>query len=104
MNTPHRLRELCADELVDLQELLRIANTPAELFTRCRLIWLLGGGYSIARPSQYVGLHHTNAHKWVKRFEAEGLDGLRARPRAGRPRVYDEPRSLTMAVARMLRQ
>ena len=90
MNTRYRLRELSEDELVRLQDLLRAANTPARLFTRCGLIWLLAGGYSIARASDYVGLHYTNAHKWVGRFEAEGIDGLLTRPRPGRPRVYDE--------------
>ena len=90
MNTPYRVRELSEDELVRLQDLLRAANTPARLFTRCRLIWLLAGGYSITRASDYVGLHYTNAQKWVRRFEAEGIDGLYTRPRSGRPRVYDE--------------
>jgi len=90
MNRIHRLRKLTADELLELQRLLRAENTPAALFRRCRVVWLLAGGYSIADASEYVGLHYTNAHKWVKRFEAEGLEGLRSRSRQGRPRVYDE--------------
>lgn len=90
MNRIHRLRKLSAAELVELQRLLRAENTPAALFRRCRVVWLLAGGYSIADASRYVGLHYTNAHKWVKRFEAEGLDGLHSRLRQGRPRVYDE--------------
>jgi len=90
MNRIHRLRKLSAAELVELQRLLRAENTRAALFRRCRVVWLLAGGYSIADASRYVGLHYTNAHKWVKRFEAEGLDGLHSRRRQGRPRVYDE--------------
>ena len=90
MNRIHRLRKLSTDELVELQRLLRAETTRAALFRRCRLVWLLGAGYSIADASRYVGLHYTNAHKWVKRFEAEGLDGLQSRAREGRPRVYDE--------------
>jgi len=90
MNHIHRLRKLTADELLELQRLLRAENTPAALFRRCRVVWLLAGGHSIADASEYVGLHYTNAHKWVKRFEAEGLEGLRSRSRQGRPRVYDE--------------
>lgn len=90
MNRIHRLRELSADELLELQTLLRAENTTAALFRRCRVVWLLAGGYSIAEASGYVGLHYTNAHKWVKRFEAEGLEGLRSRSRQGRPRVYDQ--------------
>jgi transposase len=90
MNRAHELRELSAAELLELQSLLRAEKTPGSLFRRCRLIWLLAGGYSIADASVYVGLHYTNAHQWVKRFEAEGLAGLRTRPRPGRPKVYGQ--------------
>jgi len=89
MNHSHELRTLSADELVKLQDLLRAEKTPGAHFRRCRLIWLVAAGYSIAQASEYVGLHYTTAHGWVKRFEAEGLDGLRTRPRSGRPRVYE---------------
>jgi transposase len=88
MNHTRRLRALCADELLGLQRLLRAETTAAALFRRCRLVWLVAGGYSIAEASRLCALHYTNAHKWVKRFEAEGLSGLHTRPRPGRPRVY----------------
>ena len=103
MNRIHHLRELSADELLELQALLRAENTPAAVFRRSRLIWLLAGRYSIAKASQYVGLHYTNAHRWVKRFEAEGLAGLQSRARSGRPRVYDmaaEDRVVDLATSR----
>lgn len=90
MNSPYRLRELSEDELVELQDLLRAENTDAASFRRFRLVWLLAGRYSIARASEYVGVHYSNAHKWVRRFESEGLDGLYTRRRSGRPRVYDQ--------------
>jgi len=89
MNHAHELRELLPDELVELQSRLRAEKTPGAHFRRCRLIWLLAGGYSIAQAASYVGMHYTNAHRWVKRFEAEGLPGLQTRPRPGRPRVYE---------------
>jgi len=103
MNRAYRLRALDAEELLELQELLRAETTPAAMFRRGRLIWLLAGGYSIARASEYVGLHYTNAHRWVKRFEAAGLAGLGTRPRPGRPRVYDlgmEDRVVDVATSR----
>ncbi|MCY3023836.1 MAG: helix-turn-helix domain-containing protein [Planctomycetota bacterium] len=90
MNRAHELRELSVDELLGLQRLLRAEKTPGALFRRCRLVWLLAGGFSIADASAYVGLHYTNAHRWVKRFEAEGLDGLCTRSRPGRPKVYGD--------------
>jgi len=90
MKRAHDLRELLPDELVELQDLLRGEKTPGAHFRRCRLIWLLAGGYSIAQAATYVGMHYTNAHLWVKRFEAEGLPGLQTRPRPGRPRLYEQ--------------
>jgi len=103
MNRIHGLRELSGDELLELQALLRAEKTPAALFRRARLIWLLASRYSIAEASRYVGLHYTNAHAWVKRFEAERLAGLQNRPRPGRPRVYDlaaEDRVVDLATSR----
>jgi transposase len=103
MNRIHGLGELSADELLELQALLRAENTPGAVFRRARLIWLLASRYSIAQASEYVGLHYTNAHRWVKRFEAEGLAGLQSRARSGRPRVYDveaEERVIDLATSR----
>lgn len=103
MNRAHELRELSADELLELQALLRAENTPAAVFRRARLIWLLAGHYSIAEASAYAGLHYTSAHRCVKRFEAEGLAGLESRARPGRPRVYDvaaEDRVVDLATSR----
>ena len=103
MNRIHRLRELSADEMLELQALLRAENIPAALFRRARLIWLMAGHYSITEASEYAGLHYTNAHLWVKRFETEGLPGLYSRTRPGRPRVYDtaaEDRVVDLATSR----
>jgi transposase len=90
MNRAHELRALSADELSELQTLLRAEKTAGAHFRRCRLIWLVAGGYPITQAAQYVGLHYTNAHHWVKRFEAEGLAGLRTKARSGRPRYYGQ--------------
>jgi transposase len=88
MNRPFLLRPLCAEELLELQRLLRLETTPASLYRRCTLVWQLAAGYSIAEASEIANLHYTNAHNWVKRFVNEGLQGLFTRPRAGRPRIY----------------
>lgn len=82
------LPPLSADELLDLQQILRAESTPAALFRRCRLIWHVAAGHTLADASALAGLHYTNAHKWLKRFLGEGLEGLQTRPRQGRPRVY----------------
>ena len=77
-----------AQELLQLQRLLRSENTPASLYRGCGLVWQLAAGCSIAEAGKIAQLHYTNAHKWVKRFLSAGLDGLFTKPRKGRPRVY----------------
>jgi len=87
-NHPFLLRLLSADELIEVQRLLRAEKTAAAVFRRCRLLWHLAAGFNLSRASEMAGLHYTNAHLWVRRFEAEGLSCVGGRPRPGRPRDY----------------
>jgi transposase len=75
-------------QLLELQQILRSRTTPSSLRQRSELIWLLAGGASLAEASEWVGLHYTNAHLWLKRFLEAGIAGLSDRPKAGRPRSY----------------
>jgi transposase len=77
-------------QLGELQLVLRSRTTPTNLRQRSELIWLLAGGATLAEASEWAGLHYTNAHVWVKRFLESGIAGLSDRPRAGRPRRYDD--------------
>ena len=79
---------LKAAQLFELQRLLRSRTTPSGLRRRCELIWLLAGGASLAAASEWVDIHYTNAHLWVKRFLSSGLAGLSDQPKSGRPRTY----------------
>jgi transposase len=88
MNRPFLLPPLSGEELLELQRLIRAPSTSAGLYRRCLLIWQLAAGYNISEASQVANLHYTNAHKWVKRFQVDGTDGLRDRKRPGRPRVH----------------
>src|SRR5580765_3842167 len=77
-------------QLGELQRVLRSRSTPASLRQRGELIWLLAGGASLAEASEWVGLHYTNAHIWVKRFPEAGVAGLLDHPKSGRPRRYGD--------------
>ena len=88
MNRTFLLPPLSANDLLELQRLLRARNISAGFYRRCLLIWQLAAGCSIAEASQIANLHYTNAHKWVKRFQSAGLAGLEDRARPGRPRIY----------------
>lgn len=87
-NTPFLLPALTARQLLQLQRLLRAENTSVAVFRRCRLIWELAAGCNLTEASELAGLHNTNAHLWVKRFEASGIESLNGRARPGRPRLY----------------
>jgi transposase len=80
---------LKSTQLLELQQILRSRTTPSSLRQRGELIWLLAGGASLAEATEWVGLHYTNAHLWLKRFLAAGIAGLSDRPKSGRPRSYD---------------
>lgn len=75
-------------QLGELQRVLRSRTTPTSLRQRSELIWLLAGGATLAEASEWVGLHYTNAHAWLKRFLESGIAGLSDRPKSGRPRRY----------------
>lgn len=89
-NKPFLLPPLYAEELLELQRLLRAENTRSSVYRRCRLIWELTAGCNLSEASELAGLHYTNARLWVVRFENEGVEGLLGRPRSGRPPVYTD--------------
>jgi transposase len=82
--------KLKGSQLVELQRVLRSQNVAASLQQRSELIWLLAGGASLTEACEWVGLHYTNGHLWMKRFLQSGMAGLASRPRPGRPRRYGE--------------
>lgn len=92
--------ELNGAQLVELQRLLRSRSTPAGLYHRAYLIWNLAAGYPLTDAAEFSNLHYTNAHKWMKRYLQNGLDGLYELQRSGRPTSYDaETHTVILKVA-----
>ena len=87
--THHRFPELTGEQLVDLRRWLRSRPAPAGVQRRACLIWELAAGSWLVEASEAVGLRYTNAHRWVRRFLAAGVQGLRDGARSGRPPDYD---------------
>jgi transposase len=100
MNRPFLLPPLSAEELLELQRLLRAQKTPAGLYRRCNLVWQLAAGFNLGEASEIAGLHYTNAHEWIKRFQRSGISGLSNLPRPGRPKLYGKkPETLVIQTA-----
>lgn len=51
---------------------------------RCKAVLLKSQGLSSLRIGERLEMHQTTVNNWVKRFEKEGIKGLRTRPGRGR--------------------
>jgi len=60
-------------------------RTQQRYSRRAHVILLSAEGLTLEEISARSGLNRTNCLKWRKRFAAEGLDGLKDKPRKGRP-------------------
>jgi hypothetical protein len=71
---------------------LRAQKTPVGLAKRARAMILLAEGQTYAATARQVDLAERHVRKWAKRFVRDGPDGLRDKPRPGRPRVFSPRR------------
>ena len=51
---------------------------------RCQMILLKSEKRTSAEIARFLDCHKITVHEWVKRFEAEGIEGLQTRPGRGR--------------------
>jgi transposase len=70
------------------RDLARVARKEPEARVRQRIlvIRLLVMGQTVPQAAPVVGLKERQVRNWVHRFQAEGLEGLRDRPRPGQPK------------------
>ena len=70
----------------------RSPTLPAGLVRRGRIILLVNERKSVSEIARTVGISRRFIYKWVKRFLAEGLEGLVDRPgRGARPGRHISP-------------
>ena len=86
MGAPVALRHLPADEL------RRLARQESNGRVACRLIALANAldGMSREQAARQAGMDRQTLRDWVIRFNAAGLEGLRDRPKSGRPSWLDD--------------
>ena len=83
---------LTPEERATLEAWQRSTTLPAALARRGRILLLLAAGLSITTVAARVGLTRPHVYKWVRRFQAQGIEGLiepprhRAHTRRGRNR------------------
>lgn len=102
----NRVHTLSDEEKKALEQLHRDTN-DADVRSRCDMILWSNAGLSPPQIAARVRFSRRTVTRYIKRYEAEGLQGLHTKPRTGRPRrvtaeyeakllkaVEQEPRAL----------
>src|SRR5438132_1684229 len=73
------------EERRELERVVRSRTAERRAVERARIVLAAADGRSAARIAGEVGCSEQTVKKWRRRFEADGLAGLRDAPRPGRP-------------------
>lgn len=83
-----RLRPLTTAELETITRLAQSRTAPVRSVERARMVWLAHQGERVPAIAGSLGVTEATVRNWLARCNTAGLDGLKDRPRAGRPPVY----------------
>ena len=83
-----QLRSLTAEEHDIIRQLAQSRTAAARTVERAKIIWLASQGRRVPAIARELRLGDETVRLWLKRFNADGLAGLRDRPRSGRPATY----------------
>lgn len=96
---PKRIK-LTQEQRATLQMWSKSGKTEQRMATRARVILLASEGKSISEIASEVRLSPQNTGKWRKRFESEGIEGLKDRKGRGKkPEILPETRAKVIELA-----
>src|SRR6202048_4895706 len=78
--------EISGADRAELEHWLRAQSIPQALATRARIVLGSAAGESVRGLAARLGVTQTTVCLWRRRYRSAGLDGLRTKPRMGRPR------------------
>jgi transposase len=70
---------------------------------RCQMILLKSENRTSREIAHFLGCHKITVNEWVKRFEAEGIEGLKMRPGRGRRAILQAATDLSRVRAAVIR-
>src|SRR6266851_4540542 len=100
MGVKRCLVEISGADRAELEHWLRAQSIPQALATRARVVLGSAAGESVRGLAARLGVTQTTVCLWRRRYRSAGLDGLRTKPRMGRPRR--KPKAATHWSARRL--
>lgn len=101
MRTKIQLRGLTVDERRALEKLARSRTAQARLVERAEIILAVAAGERPSAIAERLEVTRVTVYTWIKRFNADGLDGLQDQPRSGRPATY-QPDEIAQVIATAL--
>ncbi len=81
---------LTSEQFDELDAALRGTPCSGQYFKRIQSVKLNAQQYSISTISQILDVPYNTVYRWIGRYEAEGIDGLRDQPKSGRPSLLGE--------------
>jgi transposase len=84
--------EVNGADRAELERWLRVQSMPQGLAMRARIVLGSAAGESVRGLARRLGVTQSTVCLWRRRYQAEGLAGLRSRPRSGRRRRIDSAR------------
>ena len=61
-----------------------------QYFKRIQSVKFNAQQYPISAISQLLEVHYNTVYRWIRRYEMEGIEGLRDQPKSGRPALLGE--------------
>jgi transposase len=83
-----RLRAMTDEEVETIQRWASSRTAEARLVERAKVIRFAHEGRLGKAVAEELGLNPATVRKWLKRFNAKGLEGLRDAERPGKPPTY----------------
>jgi transposase len=83
-----RVRAMTEDEVHTLERWARTRTGSVRLAERARLLLWAHEGWRVSEVVRRLAVSDATIRVWIKRFNAQGLEGLQDAPRSGRPPTY----------------
>ena len=101
---PKLLSARPAGDAAEERKIRRLAgarHAPGDWILRARIITLSWDGHRVPVIAERLSRHEKTVRRWLRRFNAKGLDGLGDRPGCGRKRrITEAERSRIIELAR----
>src|ERR1035437_10934312 len=90
------------EDRAELERIVRSRRAERRMVERAEVVLGAAEGFSAREIAERVGCSEKLADRWRARYERDGIEGVRDRPRSGRPATHGPVRR-ALFVARVCR-